>query len=304
MRRNSMRTGTLAAAALVLLATTGWWMSRPVTEEMPAAPEAPKPSRPVVEGPAAGFARQLEKSGFEIVDMKVEVSGTPDAEALAREKELLQPITDPTLPRGLVSEAPAIPEKPLFDPKFDPEAQPRGFWMEDFTQSQRVPNSVHTENVVLTARGFELPPAKPGEEDSVRMGVVESTGNVMEFPFNNMTPLWKQDVPDGTSVVVEVAASPDGSNWTDWETITPVTDEISPVYPDGSPNPNYGFVLGGIRLSGSDLYHSVRYRVTLYTESGASPALGAMRFYIQDNTMGEGRLAQVNAPQQDGPVTP
>lgn len=279
--------GCLAAA----MAVGGWLLSR-----QPAA-ESPSPSS-TLPGPAAGVAAALQKSGFEIVEVRMEPSSPPPAPDPAADESLLIPITDPTLPRGLVPEAPEAMQ--LVNPAFDPEQQPRGFWMEDFRGAGSPPADIRLEGVVMTARGIELAPDAPRDKEGARRGTIESSGVAMEFPFNNMSPLWMEEVPPGTTVRVEASASPDGVAWTPWESAVIGEEQVSPTYPDGRPNPNFGFQPGGILLSGEGLYTHLRYRITLVSATGESPAVGAIRFYIQDNTLGEGRLATIHPAPASG----
>jgi hypothetical protein len=96
-----------------------------------------------------------------------------------------------------------------------------------------------------------------------------------------------------------VAASPDGENWTSWYPTTGahMDGEISPTYPDGSPNPNYGFILGDTAFFGNGLYTYFKYSVTLYSETKEAPVVSNFRLYYQDSTMGDGYLVIYKDPK-------
>lgn len=246
-------------------------------------------------GPAEGFKKQLEKSGFEIVDMKFEASPADAASTTTTVQEVAA--LDPTKPHGLVVAPKPTPEHdPNLDPTpaFDPDKQPRKFWTLDFRDGDILPAGYKAEGVRKTARGIELEPAADGE--TYRMGSIESPPVTSEFAYNAIAPLWMQDVPEGTSVLFESSMSPDGQTWTDWEAANVSEDAISPTMADGSPNPNYGFMAGKLQyVSAEDnLFQQIRFRATLISESQQSPALNVVRFYIMDSTLGQGRIADAS----------
>ncbi len=180
---------------------------------------------------------------------------------------------------------------------FDPENQPRKFFVQDFTNLGNLPAGFKLDNLIITDKGIELPKPEAGQEDKPRSGMIESPPELMDFPSNAVSPLWKSDEPEGTTVLVEVSLSPDGQNWGMWHQIMIDDDavgQISEFYPDGSPNPNYGYTPGGVLCWGLRQYQYFRYRVTLYSESKDSPILSSVRLFYQDSTLGEGHIAELN----------
>lgn len=182
-------------------------------------------------------------------------------------------------------------------PLVDPEKQPRAFKSQDFRNLTSIPAGFTVDNLELSNEGFRLQPPKPGEENSPRMGTLESPVDMFEFPSNAVSPLWLEKLPEGTDIFVEVSVSPNGADWGMWHWIEP--DEhglgaISETYPDGSPNPNYGYIPGSQMAWGLTQWTYVRYRVTLYADGGVedTPVLSAFRLYYQDSTLGEGHLAE------------
>ncbi|MCX7625734.1 MAG: hypothetical protein N2Z21_05940 [Candidatus Sumerlaeaceae bacterium] len=176
----------------------------------------------------------------------------------------------------------------------DPENQPRAFMTMDFRNLETPPPGYRLENVVLSPEGFTLPPPEPGKENQPRMGVIESPPQMFDFFSNAVAPLWKENLPDGTDMFVEMSVSPDGIHWGPWQWVEIDEDsigQISPTYPDGRPNPNYGYTPGTMLAWGLTQWGYVRYRVRLYSEGPASPVLSAFRLFYQDSTLGEGRVA-------------
>lgn len=283
--------GVMAAICLAL--GGAFWVAF-LSGGRPAGPieeaSLPPTSRPFDAGPAEGFAKQLEKSGFEIVDMKFEAS---PADAVTTTTTVQEEVAaNPNLPKGLV---PGMPDPNLAPtPAFDPDKQPRTFWTMDFRDGDILPPDYKAEGVRKTARGIELEPAAEGEE--FRMGTIESPAVKAEFAYNAIAPLWMQEVPEGTSVIFESSMSPDGKTWTDWEAANVPEETISPTMADGSPNPNYGYVPGILQyVSAEDnLFQHLRFRVTLVSETEVSPALNSVRFYIMDSTLGQGRIADAS----------
>jgi hypothetical protein len=175
----------------------------------------------------------------------------------------------------------------------NPEEQPRTFYVLDFQQTRQLPAGFLMSNVVLTERGIELA-RNPGDGTLSRMGVVESPTEGMDFPSNALCPLWKEELPEGAQVQVEVAVSPDGIHWGDWHPVEVDDDaegQIRPHYPDGRPNPNYGFTPGGMMFGDTRLFNYFRFRFTLLAEWEHSPVLSGFRMFYQDSTLGKGRLA-------------
>ncbi|MGB9691357.1 MAG: hypothetical protein ACPL7D_04235 [Candidatus Sumerlaeaceae bacterium] len=176
----------------------------------------------------------------------------------------------------------------------DPENQPRAFMAMDFRNLESPPPGYRLENVVLSPEGFTLAPPEPGKENVPRIGIIESSPHMMDFFSNAVAPLWKEQLPDGTDLFVEMSVSPDGIHWGPWQWVEIDEDsagQISPTYPDGRPNPNYGYTPGTMLAWGLTQWGYVRYRVRLYSEGPASPVLSAFRLFYQDSTLGEGQVA-------------
>lgn len=183
---------------------------------------------------------------------------------------------------------------------FDPEQQPKKFFVMDFNNLNKLPDGYKAENLIITDKGFELPPPNQGEEDKPRNGLLESPSISLDFASNAVSPLWKCEEPEGTTIMVEVSMSPDGQNWGMWHEITIDDDsvgQISQFYPDGSPNPNYGYIPGGVLCWGNRQYLYFRYRISLYSEVKDSPILSGFRLFYQDSTLGEGHVAEINEGQ-------
>lgn len=188
----------------------------------------------------------------------------------------------------------------------DPENQPRAFMTMDFRNLESPPPGYRLENVVLSPDGFTLPPPEPGKENQPRMGVIESPPQMFDFFSNAVAPLWKENLPDGTDMFVEMSVSPDGIYWGPWQWVEIDEDsagQISPTYPDGRPNPNYGYTPGTMLAWGLTQWGYVRYRVRLYSEGPASPVLSAFRLFYQDSTLGEGRVATPDTMQVEEVAT-
>lgn len=223
-----------------------------------------------------------------------------------------QPVADatPSLPAALpatqeIIVAASTPvevaaNEPTYTPKVDVELQPRAFAMNDFRNLTELPEGFTAENLVLTENGLALKPPEPGEEDKPRMGMLESPPQDLDFPSNAVAPLWMEKVPDGGHLFVEMSVSPDGENWSLWDAVEVDDDSVGQIaefYPDGKPNPNFGYTPGGLLFWGHRQYLYYRYRVTLYSETQSSPLLSAFRVFYQDSTLGEGHIAQ---PQERG----
>lgn len=182
----------------------------------------------------------------------------------------------------------------------DPEDQPRTFYTQHFKPGE-LPDGFQLHNVLLTERGLELAPGKDGEP---RIGMVESPPMTFEFDSNAFAPMWIDDLPEGTSVLVEVAVSPDGENWGMWHQADIDHDsygQIAEFYPDGTPNPNYGYTPGGNFIWGNMTWKYFRYNVAFYSETSESPAMSSFRGYYQDSTLGKGNLAELNVPAEQTP---
>jgi hypothetical protein len=181
----------------------------------------------------------------------------------------------------------------------NPEDQPRTFLVQHYRPGE-VPAGYRMHNVRLTDRGFELEPPAAGQEGQPRIGMIESPPIPFDFPANSVAPSWIDDLPPGTSVLVEIAVSPDGENWGMWHAADVDHDsfgQINQFYPDGSPNLNFGYTPGGLFIWGPLQWNYVKYTVALYSETAESPAFSSRRLYVQDSTMGEGRPAVLNVAE-------
>lgn len=187
----------------------------------------------------------------------------------------------------------AAPTFPAPSPTMDPEDQPRNFHVADFTKG--MPEGFTLEGVQWTEKGFQLAPGKAGEP---RTGVVTSAVVTMESPRNSIGPLWKEDLPEGTSVLFEIAISPDGKTWGEWLPLIgdeELTGDIHEFYPDGRPNPHYGYTSPGPMNWAADTWQAFRYRATLSSATEQTPTLEAVRVFYQDSTMGEGRTGDIES---------
>jgi hypothetical protein len=192
------------------------------------------------------------------------------------------------------------PLAPVDDNKEEQEAmppQPQEYISHDFTNLTKAPEEFSTENLKFTDKGFMLTDPEPGDNESPRTGVLLSPVEMFDFPSNAVAPLWLEEVPTGNDIFIEVSVSPDGDEWGMWHWIDP--DEygkgaINEFYPDGRPNPNFGYLLGCNLSWGLRQWSYVRYRVTLYADAGVdtSPLLSAFRLFYQDSTLGNGHLAE------------
>jgi len=239
--------------------------------------------------------------------------------APVRNPQIAQTTPEPT---KLVAEAPQepvatltpeitkIPPKPKPGVKvtpektpFNPEDQPREHFVIDLTKISSLPDGYTLENLQLTDKGIQLLPPKPGEENNPRFGVLESAPENMNFPANAISPFWREDLPNDTSIFVEVCVSPDAENWTVWNTVIPDTDmasgeeAIGQYKQDGTENLYYQYTPGGVFFWGMKQHNYFKFRVNLYSETADSPTLSGFRVYYQDSTLGEGHIAEINVPE-------
>jgi hypothetical protein len=205
------------------------------------------------------------------------------------EPTTLPPAQDPIAPIP-----PPPPPSPAPTP-FNPEEQPRKHHLLSFRDLDQLPAGYVLSGIRLTDQGFQLDPPKPGEEGVPRIGTLESPPFQLEFPSNAVSPLWKEDLPEGTTLFLEVAVSPDGENWSLWHPIEPDDDAgtIAEFYPDGRPNPNAGFTAGGLLFWGNRQWTFYRFRATLSSEVPQSPTFSGFHLFYQDSTLGQGHLAEL-----------
>ena len=217
-------------------------------------------------------------------------------------------------PAPVVTKIPPTPKpkspgevKPEKTP-FNPEDQPREHFVIDLTKISSLPDGYTLDNLQLTDKGIQILPPKPGEENAPRFGVLESAPERMNFSANAISPFWREDLPKDTSIFVEVCVSPDGENWSVWNTVIPDTDKasgeeaIGKLRQDGTENPYYQYTPGGVFFWGMRLYNYFKFRVNLYSEAPDSPTLSGFRVYYQDSTLGEGHVAEVNEIQEQPPA--
>ncbi len=180
------------------------------------------------------------------------------------------------------------------------EMQPREFFVRDFRHPELYEDILEqyaVDNLRLTRNGFELPPVQAGDEGKPRVGILESPPHRMDFSSNAVSALWKEQLEGDSDIIVELAVSPNGEDWSNWYVAEPdyhSVGNIRETYPDGSPNPNYGFIPSGVMDWGVNTWDYFRYRVTLYAEGDGSPALEAFRLYYQDSTLGNGQPVEVS----------
>ncbi len=194
--------------------------------------------------------------------------------------------------RPVSAEEPATNAEPK-----EPDKNAETTWMiEDFTDPKRNWDKYKMKNVQVTARGIELAPG--AKEGSFESPVITTT-----IAANMVAPLWKQEVPKGSCVKVEMAISGDNQHWSPWYPLDDTGDDISPLYPDGTPNPNYGHVPGAYISTGLDLAAFTRYRFTLAAEGcddkeyrlpdgsfASSLVVSRLRMYLADSTLGDGKI--------------
>lgn len=172
--------------------------------------------------------------------------------------------------------------------------QPRAFYAESLGPAI-LSGGHHIEGVGVSATGAVLS-GGPSALNPRRVGTVTSPPVALDFPANALSPLWAATEPEGTSLTFELSVSPDGERWGEWIAMAPDPDaDIAPTYPDGRPNPNFGFTAGGLLSFGLDQVTHLRYRLTLYSEGVNTPAVTAVRIFYQDTTLGEGRLMSLPA---------
>ena len=172
------------------------------------------------------------------------------------------------------------------NPPAEPEANAQiSYLTDDFRGLRQLPQGYKLENVKLTNQGITLGEAGSG---GVRKGTIETPALTLVQPSNLVAPIWRQQLPAGTSVTVEVAISADNATWSPWYTSEPREDEIEPNYPDGRPNPHFGAISGSPFANGLKLSWYVRYRVTLASENAQSPVLQEIKIFHVDSTSGEG----------------
>lgn len=198
----------------------------------------------------------------------------------------------------LVAEAPPeiVPEEPInWYNGMNPEDQPRAYYELMFAKLDKFPPGFIANGVMLTEMGLQL---VPGASE----GTLISAAERFDFPTNAVGPMWMENIPPGTDIMVEVQVSPDGEIWGPWQYVTIDTDSYGTTaqyYPDGRPNPNYGYSPGGLLAWGDMQFGYMKYKITLYSENEDTPTIASWRAHYQDSTMGEGHIATVAEVEAD-----
>jgi hypothetical protein len=252
-------------------------------------------------GVAAGIACALLLGGAWFA-LRPEAT-PPPAEPPRAEGGLRLPPPPDIVPAETPAPEPAAP--------LDPEMQPRTTYVREFRGLAELPPGFRAEGLALAPEGLQLAPG-----DGPRKGFLYSPDEPAEFPLSALAPLWKPVLPDGTRIDLEFALSPDGKSWGPWTRVIAdpeAADEISPTYPDGRPNPFYGFLPGGNFAYGEERWAAFRYRFVLASTGAPTPTLEAIRFYYQDTTLGQGTVGSVHTleklagqlpPSDDFPAEP
>ena len=194
----------------------------------------------------------------------------------------------------------AKPERKIEIPESTEEPETNAvtaYLVEDFRDAKKDWKAAgyKLNNVKITDRGVTL-------EDGATNGVLESPPMVLKLPSSMVAPLYKQEVPKGASVKIEASISGDNQTWSAWYPIEDSGNDISPVYPNGTPNPNYGYVPASYINLGLSLAGFVKYRATLSTAGGVKEyrsadgtfpselRLTGMRIYHLDTSQGAGKV--------------
>lgn len=212
--------------------------------------------------------------------------------------------TSPTLEGDSNTSAPLQP-----DPNEREFNAKIGYVIDDFRGFHKSLDGYTLEGLKRTEEGLTL---DDDSETSITaagaiLGVLQSPTLPLSFPSNAVQPIWRAKSPEDGSIHVELSLSPDQENWSHWYPSEPTGDDISPTYPDGRPNPNYGAISGGAIANGLKLLPYVRYRVTLTAHGDKRPVLQEFKITHLDTTEGQGQLATeppgVSAPTSEAPVS-
>ncbi|MFH0792738.1 MAG: hypothetical protein V2A74_01755 [bacterium] len=167
---------------------------------------------------------------------------------------------------------------------------PTGHKVIDFRTLDGLDEGGELDGVVLTDKGLQLDPQfDPGE--GPRIGTYTSPPLEPEFLVNAAGPQWKEEIPKETTLQIELSFSLEGQNWTQWYRV-----EVDPhgapeqYYPDGRPNPNFGYVIGNLIIpgTGTERFAYYRYRLILSSgQSSVSPTLTNLRLTYMDSTAPE-----------------
>ncbi|MGI8907360.1 MAG: hypothetical protein ACR2IE_12820 [Candidatus Sumerlaeaceae bacterium] len=245
------------------------------------------------------FLRQ--SASRKVSDARIqEVQSDPDASE--RTRSTIRPVTASTSRPGRAddastttnSDAPNAPEQTTNTETPAQEARVSvSHLVDNFRNFDKPLTGYKLDNVERTVDGLALSKkddtTSPGD-GGVRRGTLESPVLTMAQPSNAVQPIWRIKGSTDSSVNVEIALSADQEKWSQWYPIEPSGDEISPTYPDGRPNPNYGAVSGSSVANGLDLYPYVRYRLTLTSTGKGSPVVQEFKLTHVDSTDGMGRI--------------
>lgn len=277
-RSRAFHPAQLAVAAVLILAAGVVLLRRPAVTSVPELADS-----------ASGGAGELRR----VSPAAALASGMASPELAGKESA---PVPTP---------APALTPDPS-----EPEENAKISYHIDKFRAYSTPlDGYKLDNVQLVNDGIILGGAKSEEttatETTFRRGVLESPVITLAHASNAFQPIWRAALPTSDAgIQLELAMSPDGENWSKWFSIQPSGDDISPTYPDGTPNPNYGAVSGTVVCDGVRLYPFMRYRVTLSsTGEEISPVLEELKVTYLDSTAGEGYLAGPG-PQPSPEVPP
>ncbi len=281
MTQSRMRAVAFGLGSFVIIAFVFLWLTRS-EGDLPA--------------PRSESAGTVEKT-VQIADSDVESpvqAALPSSSEPHVEKPEQSAPADPTV---TYDTNPDDDEEPInWFNGMNPEDQPRAFHRLGFEGLRSYPPgyTVTGEEMRLSDGGWTLAPPTAGEEEAPRSSMVESPVFELDFPSNSITPIWKETSPEGTEVLVEVAASPDGRNWTSWYPTTGAhtAGAISRTDRHGKPNPNYGYTRGDMVFLGVGLYRYYKYNMMLYSEVENSPTVSDFALYYQDSTMGDGHIVE------------
>lgn len=105
-------------------------------------------------------------------------------------------------------------------------------------------------------------------------GIFNSPVYQADFPFNAVALSWKARTPPGSQAVLEVRASPEGQNWSEWFTVEP----LDGIPANSTENKSQVIVARGRFL---------QYSVTLYAEAPEfPPSVGEIKITYIDSSQG------------------
>lgn len=171
-------------------------------------------------------------------------------------------------------------ERFLSDQSALPEPDgPRAIWVEQVRPGE-IRSGYSFHGTRLTERGFELGPPGPGAAGAPRVGIVESPEMTFDFPSSESAVQWSADLPEGTSVLVEVSVSADGETWEPWSA-GDMQHDSQDLLPEEQAAPA-GKTPGHLTLVWDEPWTHWRYRVSLYAEGPDSPVFSSIRNAYRD----------------------